>query len=296
MDSIISGAYDMHIHVAPDVMPRKLDFIAEAERCRDAGMAGYVIKSHYFPSAPWAQVANERVPEVHTVGSIVLNNAVGGLNPYAVDLAGRDGAKVCWFPTVDTVASIATTEHVEEGGRRPFWLDVLLSIKESGMELKPVKLIDDNDHVVDAVYDVLDVIKRYDMILATGHISVRECKAVIKAAKERGVDKIICTHVDSQLCFWDIDDQLEYVNKYGVYMEHCGHSLDSGKVTPEVLYEQIKAVGFDHIILSTDGGQKKSDYPDEVLLRFCNWMLEKGFSEEDVRKAIVHNPAQLLGF
>lgn len=83
-DTIITGAYDMHIHTGPDIMDRKLDFLEEAERVRDAGMAGYVIKSHYFPSSSWAKVANARVPECQTFGSIVLNNSVGGLNPYAV--------------------------------------------------------------------------------------------------------------------------------------------------------------------------------------------------------------------
>ncbi len=293
-DTIITGAYDMHIHTGPDIMNRKMTFLDQAERVRDAGMAGFVIKSHYFTSSSWAKIANEKVPECQTFGSIVLNNSVGGMNPYAVDAVARDGGKVVWFPTVDTVAAIKKTEHVEEGGRRPFWLDVLLSLQADGVELKPVQLLDDDGKVLPEVIEVLDVIARYDMILCTGHISVREAKAVIKAARERKVERIICTHVDSQLCFWDIDEQIEEVNKYGVYMEHCTNSCTTGKVPWDVCLNQIKSIGCDHIIISTDLGQAQHKYPDEGLLDFANWMLENGISETDVRKTIYNNPRQLL--
>lgn len=293
-DTIISGAYDMHIHTGPDIMDRKLDFLEEAERVKAAGMAGYVIKSHYFPSSSWAKVANARVPECQTFGSIVLNNSVGGLNPYAVDAAARDGTKVVWFPTVDTVAAIKKTEHIEEGGRRPFWLDVLLSIQADGMTLKPVRLLDDDGRLVPEAIDVLDVIARNNMVLATGHISVREAKELIKVARERKVEKIVCTHVDSQLCFWEIEEQIETIKKYGVYMEHCSNSCTTGKVEWDVCLNQIKSIGCDHIIISTDLGQKKHKYPDEGLLDFANWMLDSGISETDVRKTIHDNPKQLL--
>lgn len=293
-DTIITGAYDMHIHTGPDIMDRKLDFLEEAERVVNVGMAGYVIKSHYFTSSSWAKVANQRVPGCQTFGSIVLNNSVGGMNPYAVDACARDGGKVVWFPTVDTVAAIKKTEHVEEGGRRPFWLDILLSLQADGIELKPVQLLDGNGKVLPEVVDVLDVIAKNDMILCTGHISVREAKEVLKVAKERKVERIICTHVDSQLCFYEIEEQLEVIKKYGAYMEHCSNSCTTGKVPWEVALAQINAIGCDHIIISTDLGQAKHKYPDEGLLDFANWMLESGISETDVRKTICDNPKQLL--
>lgn len=293
-DTIITGAYDMHIHTGPDIMDRKMDFLVQAERAAKAGMAGYVIKSHYFTSSSWAKVANERFPECQTFGSIVLNNSVGGMNPFAVDAVARDGAKVVWFPTVDTVAAIKKTEHIEEGGRRPHWLDVLLSLQADGIKLQPVRLLDDNGKVLPEVIDVLDVIARYNMILCTGHISVPEAKAVIKAAHERKVEKIICTHVDSELCFYEIEEQLDLIKKYGVYVEHCSNSCTTGKVAWDVCLNQIKSVGCDHIIISTDLGQLKHKYPDEGLLDFANWMLDNGISETDVRKTIRDNPRQLL--
>ena len=295
-ETIISGAYDMHVHSGPDIMPRKGDFIDLAHHYADAGMAGYVIKSHYFTSSSWAKVANDKVPECQTFGSIVMNNSIGGMNPYAVDAVGRDGGKMCWFPTVDTVAAIKKTENPNEMKRRPFWLDVLLSIKEDGMALNPVRIFGEDGKVLPEVHDVLDVVKKYDMILATGHISPEEGQILVKAAYEdHRIRKIIMTHVDSELCFYDIPLQQELIKKYGVYVEHCSHSRVSGKVTDEVLIPMLKEIPMDHMIISTDGGQKKSDWPNEGLLEFCNWIVEEvRIPELELRKAIVENPKALL--
>ena len=108
------------------------------------------------------------------------------------------------------------------------------------------------------------------------------------------MEKIICTHVDSELCFYEIEEQLALIKKYGVYVEHCSNSCTTGKVAWDVCLNQIKSVGCDHIIISTDLGQLKHKYPDEGLLDFANWMLDNGISETDVRKTIRDNPRQLL--
>ena len=41
---LIKGAYDLHVHSAPDVLPRKTNDIEMAKRIRESGMAGYAIK------------------------------------------------------------------------------------------------------------------------------------------------------------------------------------------------------------------------------------------------------------
>ena len=48
MKELIQGAYDLHVHSAPDVLPRKLDDLEMGRRIAAAGMGGYCIKSHYF--------------------------------------------------------------------------------------------------------------------------------------------------------------------------------------------------------------------------------------------------------
>src|SRR6266581_7177104 len=87
---LVRGAYDLHVHTGPDLLPRSASDLDLAYRCRERGLAGFVIKSHYVPSAPRAALVRLLVPEVQVLGSVVLNAAIGGINPVAVEIAARE--------------------------------------------------------------------------------------------------------------------------------------------------------------------------------------------------------------
>lgn len=89
---LIKGAYDLHVHSAPDVLPRKMNDIEMAKRIRESGMAGYAIKSHFFCTSERAALMHELYPDVDYVGTITLNSSVGGINPTAMEMAARSGA------------------------------------------------------------------------------------------------------------------------------------------------------------------------------------------------------------
>jgi hypothetical protein len=290
-NSIISGAYDLHVHSGPDILPRKMDDIEMAQRIVDCGMAGYAIKSHYFCTAERATLINKLFPKCNAIGTVCLNNSFGGMNALGLDIAARAGTKLVWFPTVDTEAALTTTFQLPPE-KRPFWASILFSLREEGVDIKPVKVME-NDKLLPEVYEVLEVIARNKMILATGHLTVRETLALVKAAHERKVERIVVTHVDWPVEFFDIEVQKELL-KYGAYMEHCTNTVSSGKVDFEVDLNQIKAIGADRVVISTDLGQPINKYPDEGLLDFCNKLLQNGISEKDVRKMIVDNPRTLL--
>jgi hypothetical protein len=291
-NSIISGAYDLHTHSAPDVLPRRFDDIDMAQRVIESGMAGYAIKSHFFCTAERAKLINKLYPKCHAVGMVWLNNSVGGINPFAVELAGRAGNKLVGFPTVDTEASITRTFTLPPE-KRGFWASIIVDMKNDGIELRPV-VVSRDGKLVPEVYDVLDIIAKYNMILATGHISLQDCLLLTKAAQERKVERIICTHVSSVTSGYAVEYQKQML-QYGAYMEHCTNAWSSGKVPYETMVEQIRAIGLDRIVICTDLGQPKNKYPDEGLYDFCTKLVEEsGFSESDVRKAIVDNPVALL--
>ncbi|HEY1292984.1 MAG TPA: DUF6282 family protein, partial [Chloroflexota bacterium] len=91
IEGLLEGAFDTHIHSAPDVLPRKFNDLELAQRFKARHMAGFVLKSHYICTADRATLVNQVVPEVQAFGAIALNNSVGGLNPLALDIAGRLG-------------------------------------------------------------------------------------------------------------------------------------------------------------------------------------------------------------
>ena len=64
MKNFIEGAYDLHVHSAPDVLPRRMDDLEMAQRIMDAGMAGYAIKSHYFCTSERAELIRKAWQEM----------------------------------------------------------------------------------------------------------------------------------------------------------------------------------------------------------------------------------------
>src|SRR5262245_12638018 len=103
----IAGAMDLQVHVAPDVIARRTDDVDLAKDFLARGLRGFVLKSHYIPTAERAKVVTRAVPGIEAYGAIALNHSIGGLNPVAVEIAGRSGNKIVWFPTVDAANETA---------------------------------------------------------------------------------------------------------------------------------------------------------------------------------------------
>jgi len=291
LNPLLKDAYDLHVHSAPDVLPRKMDDVDMAQRVIASGMKGYALKSHYFCTAERAQTIRKIYPLCNAIGTITLNSSVGGINPMAVEMAGRAGAKLVWFPTVDSEHEL---EHLAQSaiGKLPYWAQIKQQMKAEGI-VSPTICILKNDKLKDEVFNVLDIIARFNIILATSHISKPETFALVKAAKERKVGRIIITHVDFPSTFYSIEEQKDLV-KQGAFVEHCYTTPSTGKVTWDVVMEQIRAIGPERVILATDLGQVTGVFPDEGLGFFAEKLLGNGFSELDVRKMIVENPASLV--
>src|SRR3712207_1634667 len=96
---LLEGAVDTHVHSAPDLVERKLDDFEVARQARERKMAAVVLKNHFLSTALRARLVEEQVSGVRVLGSVVLNQPMGGMNPWAVEAAARGGAKVVWMPT-----------------------------------------------------------------------------------------------------------------------------------------------------------------------------------------------------
>lgn len=291
MNALLNDAYDLHVHSAPDVLPRKMDDVEMAQRIIASGMKGYAIKSHYFCTSERAQIIRKIYPRCNAIGTITLNSTVGGINPMAVEMAGRSGAKIVWFPTVDSEHELEHLAH-SPSEKLPYWAKIKQQMKAEGI-LSPTICILKNGKLKDEVFNVLDIIARFNMILATSHISKAETFALVKAAKERKVERIIITHVDFPSTFYSIEEQKELL-KCGTFLEHCYTTPATGKVAWDIVIGQIRAIGADRIVLTTDLGQATAVFPDEGLALFGEKLLGNGFSETDIRTMIVRNPASLI--
>lgn len=291
MDNLIQGALDLHVHCAPDIMPRKVDDLEMARRVINAGMAGFCMKSHYFCTAERAKLIRTLYPDCMAIGAVALNRSVGGINPNAVEIAARAGTKIVWFPSCDAAHE---QKHIFSDSKEkiPYWANIVLQMKADGIPYEPISILNQGK-LLSEVYEVLEVIARNNMVLATGHLSQRETFALVKAAHQQGVKKIIITHVTFPSTFYTKEQQ-DQLAAYGALMEHCYTTYATNKVKFEVICDQIRSIGPNQVILSTDLGQTGRCYPDEGMKQFAQDLLNHGFGEEEIKLMMVKNSMSMV--
>jgi hypothetical protein len=291
---LVAGAYDTHVHIAPDVMTRRIDDLSLAPRFAAVGLAGFVLKSHYASTAERAAVVNAAAPSCHAVGAITLNGAVGGMNPIAVDIAGRGGAQVVWLPTVDSANQRSCTASEPEGAKPPMWAQLQEELRAEGMRADPVEVLDDSGAVTETTRQVLRVIAKHDMTLATGHLSTAESEAVVPVAREEGVRRIVITHPEFTSQRIAADKQ-RALAAHGALLERCFTTPYTGKVAWELWFDNIRAAGPENSVLSSDLGQPFNPPVEDGLAILADMLLAEGFTEQEIRTMAVHNSRWLAG-
>jgi hypothetical protein len=286
--ALVSGAYDTHVHVAPDVMERRIDDLDLARRCADVGLAGFVLKSHYVPTAERAAVVRKAVPPVDALGAVTLNASVGGMNPVAVEIAGRQGARTVWMPTVDSGNQRRTSTSDLPGAKPAMWRAIQADLHAQGIVPAVVEVVDDEGQVLDAVRQVLRAVARHDLVLATGHLNGSEILAVVRAAAQEGVRRIVVTHPEFTSQRLPLAQQRELAQA-GALLERCFTTPYTGKVSWDDMFANIRAVGPQHSILSSDLGQPFNPPVEDGLALFADRLLEAGFSEDEVHVMAVVN-------
>ncbi|MGH8021407.1 MAG: DUF6282 family protein, partial [Opitutaceae bacterium] len=180
---LLKGVIDLHVHTMPDVRPRRFDDVQQAKLARAVGATAIVLKSHQFPTVDRAYHTQAHVPEVRVSGGLVLNIAVGGINPAAVRVACHQGARLIWMPTLD-----ARNHRQREG-----WNDGIDVVVDG--------------RLVPAAREVLRIVADHDVALATGHLSPEEIRVVIEEASAAGVRRLIVNHPEHRIVAMSIDDQ-----------------------------------------------------------------------------------------
>ncbi|MEW5815831.1 MAG: DUF6282 family protein [Spirochaetota bacterium] len=272
----LKGLIDMHIHTAPDIIPRSLDDVQAATQAAEAGMEAIVLKSHVNCTADRAGMAQKIVPGIKVFGGLVLNAAVGGLNPTAVEAALALGARIIWMPT------LSAQNHREKNGEARPGIGIKLFTPEG--ELRP------------ELFEIFDLVKTAEAILATGHVSVAESIAIVRKSREVGVKKVIVTHPEVSWIAMSTDLQM-VLRDLGTYFERCYVSCLSqgGGIPISRLASDIRRVGVESTVLSTDFGVSTLPAPLKGLESYIQELLSQGFSEEEIWMMLGENPARLLG-
>jgi hypothetical protein len=285
----IQGGYDLQVHVAPDVIARRIDDLDLAKEFLSHGLRGFVLKSHYVPTAERAQVVTKAVPGIRAFGAITLNHSVGGLNPVAVEIAGRSGTKIVWMPTVD--AENETAGRLDGGNKKlPFWAQIQRELAAAGIAPPPLSVIDGEGRVTEATRRCIELIARHDMILATGHLGRHEIFPLVRTAKEMGCRKVLVTHAEFPSQNLTAEEQTELAG-IGAWIEHCFTTMHTKKAPWEEVMHSIRAVGAERCVLSTDLGQTINPPVAEGFAMFAQTLLDGGFTSDEIRRMAVTNPA-----
>jgi hypothetical protein len=288
----LQGAYDLQVHVGPDVIARRIDDIDCAKEFLAHGMKGFVLKSHYIQTGERAQVVTKAVPGSKVFGALTLNHSIGGLNPVAVELAGRTGCKIVWMPTVD--AQNETAGRLDGGSEKlPFWAKIQRELAAEGISPPPLSVIDDAGELVESARRCLERIAKHSMILATGHLGRREIVALVRSARDMGLKKVLVTHAEFPSQSLTGDEQQELADM-GAIIEHCFTTTYTGKAPWETTFANIRKTGVSRALISTDLGQTINPPVAEGFAMFAQRLLDAGFSAEDVRTMAVTNPTRLV--
>lgn len=291
---ILKQAIDLHVHVGPEIIPRRFNLF-ELLDYEGGRLKGVGIKNHFFPTVAMAK-PSEQDEAPFVVNSVVLNHYVGGFNPDVIRASAElsEKAIIVWFPTLHTENFLRSQkfEVPEE------WIDPEIRGRlklRTTKNVKALSIFDSDKKISKDVENVLRVIKECGAILATGHLSWKESRALIKFAAEKvGIEKIIVTHPIYQKINMPIYVQKELV-KIGALMEQCYSMYSIDKIPIYEIAKQIKEVGADNCILSSDAGQTFSKSPSEALADFISLLEGQGIAEQEIRFMLIDNPSKLVG-
>jgi len=271
----IEGAIDLHVHSAPDSRPRSLTAIETAQLARRHGMRAVLFKNHFVETATLAYLVSQVVPEVEAYGGIALNRSVGGINPAAVEqMAAMTGGhgRVVWMPTFDAAQG-------------PF---------AASAEAANILHVSRDGALLTEVMEVLELIADLDLALATGHSSSADSLLLVRAANRLGIERIVITHPLGDLTM-PPEIQREVV-RLGALLEFpVAMAAPIGATPFDEFVRQIRTVGPENAVLSTDLGQAGNPVAPDGFSAGVTRLLEAGFTEREMDLMIRRNPARLLG-
>jgi hypothetical protein len=290
IDKLLHGAIDPHVHSGPSIAPRALDHLELLQQASSAGFAAVVTKDHDYSGVMTAALIQRHYPDLKTkiYSSIVLNNVVGGFNPYAVEHTAAMGGRIVWMPT------LAAENHLR-------WQEKAKWVHPASTEkIRPavgIPVLNADRTVRDDVREVLDIIAKNDMVLASGHLHVSETWLVFEEAKRRGVKRIVLTHpeniVDASM------NDVKGIATMGAFVEHSLCMFLEGSkfktCTEDDLRKQIDAAGVDQTVLCSDLGQTGTLSPLEGFRRGIKLCIDLGYDDTQIRKMVSLNAARMLG-
>jgi hypothetical protein len=291
VDGLIEGAVDLHVHPFPSPFPRRMGIVEATKDAEKAKYRAIIVKSHHHSMVPDVLALHETGlgdSSVQVFGGVALNPQVGGINPYAVDLALNLGGRIVWFPTI---SSHAHHEHLDGGGTFP---NATITLRQG----PALSILDEAGKIKPEVFDILEQIKDHDAILTGGHLPANEIDLLFTEAQRIGVQRILVNHPNFIV---GASPELagEWARK-GIYVEHSVGMYDNwfgtkkSRMDFSVLEEYIVAAGVGKTMLVSDTGQQNNPRPVDIVKIAIKQLIEHGYDEKSIKSMVGGNAGELL--
>ncbi len=292
-DRILEGALDLHAHGYPEFtlrMPPRVDNVEWARLAVAAGMRGFVIKSHIFPTTVVAHMLRAQFPELEVFGSITCNPTAGGLNPVSVEIAAQSGAKIVWMPTWS-----ALQDPPHPSIYRDRMATHITSLATDSSLVADIGIVASDGTLIDTVVRIVEICAAYDVTIATGHLPIAASLLLAAEARRQGV-RLVLTHPLSGSVGASLEDQRAIV-ALGGFIEHVfiGCMPMHQRMEPQRIVEAIEAVGPEHIVLGSDAIEAWNPPAPEVMRMYIATMLALGVDEAAVHLMTHDNPVAAVG-
>ena len=291
-DQLLEGAMDLHCHGYPEIsfdVKMRVEDLEAAQLAARAGMKGFVLKSHMWPTIGRIYQMKDKIEGVEVWSSITLNTSSGGLDPWVTESALKQGVKVIWMPTW------SAKNDLQRGGFSRLMKPWLSTLNQIEPETDGLTVFNDSGEIDRKVKEILALAKDYDVAVFTGHISPEEALAIAREAKKMGFKKLLFSHPDS--------------NAVGATMEHVKEMAEMGffiettflgllpafwRISVKEVCQRIREVGAERWVLSTDTFFEWTPPPSEMMRMFIGSMLAGGMSGDEIKTMVQRNPGELL--
>ena len=273
---LLRGALDLHFHMDPRPPASKTGqaTIAEVRVARSRGMRGLLLKDHNESTAPLAYHLRIEVPGLELFGGFVMNRPNGGINPAGVEfmatqITGEPG-RIVWMPAGD--------------GEK--------EVRESKDPNRPFVTVSRNGELLPEVKQVITIIAKHGLVIASGHIAPEEALMVFREAKRQGVQHMIATHAFDLAGKMTVP-QMQEAAKLGAFIEFdFRNTLEGGRM------DAIRQVGPQFCFLSefwTKAGPPREYAGLDGVGAFAGTMRAHGFTDRELDLLFKENPAKALG-
>lgn len=285
--SLLEGAYDVHLHAAPCIQARRRTIYQTAQDFKQAGMAGFVVKDHNFPTSQLSGLMAEVEPAVKVIGGITLNNSVGGMNPKAVEASFRLGGKVVWMPSLESEWMLCRIQQPDFRSAKNY-----RGLGVGGGFQGYSVFHPGTEKLTDEAKEILRLCKEYNGVFETSHCSKRETYALLRQAKDIGVKHFVVTHANTDLIPYTAQEQRELA-EMGAVIQLCMATYMSKPDEPGLDIRELAAfvrdVGVEHLVLCTDFGLNIWPPAVEGMRMMAAALLSMEISEEEIRRMVRDN-------